>query len=70
MQNVFKREGNVTHERGLFYGRKQRDNETFKKFHSELSDLAGKCDFANAAENIRHNFIMNMRDFDCQREFS
>ena len=26
MQNFFKRERNVTHERGLFYGRKQREN--------------------------------------------
>ena len=32
MQNVFKRERIVTHERGLFYGRKQRENETFEKF--------------------------------------
>ena len=52
MQNVFKRERNVTHERGLFYGRKQRENETFEKFHAELSALAGRCDFANAAENV------------------
>ena len=40
MQNVFKRERNVTHERGLFYGRKQREKETFEKFHEELSGLA------------------------------
>ena len=46
MQNVFKFERNVTHERGLFYGRKQRENETFEKFHAELSALAGRCDFA------------------------
>ena len=70
MQNVFKRERNVTHERGLFYGRKQRENETFEKFHAELSALAGRCDFANAAENVRDIFIMNMRVSDCQRELS
>ena len=69
MQNVFQRERNVTHERGLFYGRKQRENETFEKFHAELSALAGRCDFANAAE-IRDIFIMNMRESDCQRELS
>ena len=56
MQNVFKRERNVTHERGLFYGRKQRENETLEKFHAELSALAGRCDFANAAENVRDFF--------------
>ena len=70
MQNVFKRERNVTHERGLFYGRKQRENETFEKFHAELSALAGRCDFANATENVRDIFIMNMRESDCQRELS
>ena len=70
MQSVFQRERNVTYERGLFYGRKQRENETFKKFHAELSALAGRCDFANAAENVRDIFIMNMRESDCQRELS
>ena len=70
MQNVFQRERNVTHERGLFYGRKQRENETFEKIHAELSALAGRCDFANAAENVRDFFIMNMRESDCQRELS
>ena len=70
MQNVFQRERNVTHERGLFYGRKQRENKTFEKFHAELSALAGRCDFANAAENVRDIFIMNMRESDCQRELS
>ena len=62
MQDVFQRERKVTHERGLFYGRKQRENETFEKFHAELSALAGRCDFANAAENVRDTFIMNMRE--------
>ena len=70
MQNVFQRERHVTHERGLFYGRKQRENETFEKLHAELSALAGRCDFANAAENVRDFFIMNMRESDCQRELS
>ena len=70
LQNVFKRERNLTHERGLFYGRKQRENETFEKFHAELSALAGRCDFANAAENIRDIFILNMRVPKCQRELS
>ena len=70
MQSVFQRERNVTHERGFFYGQKQRENETFKKFHAELSALAGRCDFANAAENVRDIFIMNMRESDCQRELS
>ena len=70
MQSVFQRERNVTHERGLFYGRKQRENETFEKFHAELSALAGRCDFANAAEIVRDIFIMNMRESDCQRELS
>ena len=60
---------NVTHERGLFYGRKQSKNEMFKKFHAELSALAGRCNFANAAKNVRDFFIMNMRESDCQREF-
>ena len=64
MENVFRRERNVTHERGLFYGRKQRENETFEKFH------AGRCDFANAAKNVRDIFIMNTRESDCQRELS
>ena len=70
MQNVFKPERNVTHERGLFYGRKQRENETFEKFHAELSALVGRCDFSNAAENVRDIFIMNMRESDCQQELS
>ena len=70
MQNVSQRERNVTHERGLFYGRKQRENETFEKLHAELSALAGRCDFANAAKNVRDIFIMNMRESDCQRELS
>ena len=70
MENLFQREGNVTHERGLFYGRKQKENETFEKFHAELSALAGRCDFANAAENVRAIFIMNMRESDCQRDLS
>ena len=63
-RKVFKRERNVTHERGLFYVRKQREKETFEKFHAELSALAGRCDFANAAENVRDIFIMNMRESD------
>ena len=70
MQNVFQRERNVTHERGLFYGRKQRENETFEKFHAELSAPAGRCDFANASENVRDLFLMNMRESDCQKELS
>ena len=70
MQIVFKRERNVTHERELFYGLKQRENETFEKFQAELSALAGSCDFDNAAENVRDIFIMNMRESDCQRELS
>ena len=36
MQNVFQRERNVTHERGLFYGQKQRENETFEKFKKQV----------------------------------
>ena len=68
MQNVFQRERNVTHKRGLFYGRKQRQNETFEKFQAKLSALAGRFDFSNAAENVRDIFIMNMRESDCQRE--
>ena len=70
MQNVFQRERNAIHERGLFYGRKQRENETFKKFHAELSALASRCDFANAAENVRDIFIMDMRESKWQRELS
>ena len=70
MQKVFKRKRNVTHERGLFYGRKQRENEMFEKFHAELSVLAARCNFANAAENVRDIFFMNMRKSDCQRELS
>ena len=68
MQIVFKRERNFTHELALFYGKIQRDDETFDKFHAERSALAGRCNFANAAENIRDIFIMNMRESDCQRE--
>ena len=70
MQNVFKQERSVTHRRGLFYGRKQRENETFERFHADLSALAGKCDFANAAEKIRDNFFINLRESDCQKELS
>ena len=70
MQNGFKRERNVTHKRGLLYERKQRESETFEKFHAVLSALDGRCDFANAAENIRDIFIMNMRECECQRELS
>ena len=70
MQSVFQRERNVIHERGLLYGRKQRENETFEKFHAELSALAGRCDFANKAENVRDIFIMNMPESDCQRDLS
>ena len=70
MENLFQRQRNVTHERGLFYGRKQRENELFEKVHAELSTLAGRCDFAYAAENVRDIFIMNMRESDCQRELS
>ena len=66
MQNVFQRERNVTHERELFYGQKQREKETFEKFYAELRALAGRCDFANAAKNVRDIFIMNMRESDCQ----
>ena len=70
MQNVFKREQNMTHERRIFYERKQRENETFEKFHAELSTPAGRCGFANATENVRDIFIMNMQESDCQRELS
>ena len=73
MQKVFKRERNVTHERRLFYGRKQRDNETFEKFQAESSPLTGRCDFANATENIRDIFIKiesRIDRTDCQREMS
>ena len=70
MEYVFQHEQNLTHERGLFYGRKQREKETFEKFHAELSALAGRCHFANAAENVRDIFIMNMRESEDQRELS
>ena len=32
--------------------------------------MAGRCVFANATENIREIFIMNMPEFDCQGELS
>ena len=70
MQNVFKRERNVTHERVLFNRRKQRENEEFEKFYAKLSALAGRCDFANAAENVCDIFILNMLESDCQRKLS
>ena len=70
MQQIFKRDRNIAHERGLFYGRKQKDNEAIEKFHAELSSLDGRCDFANAAENIRDIFIMNRRESDGPRELS
>ena len=70
MQNAFKRERNVKHERGLVYGRKQRDNEMFEKFHVELSAIDGRCDFANTSEKILDIFIINVRKSDCQRELS
>ena len=34
------------------------------------SALAGRCDFANAAENIQDIFIKNIRKSECQRELS
>ena len=40
------------------------------KIYAELSALAGRCDFANAAENVRDIFILNMREPDCQRELA
>ena len=46
------------------------ENETFEKFQAELSAFADRCDFANAAKNVRDIFIMNMRESDCQRELS
>ena len=57
MQNIFQRERNVTHERGLFYGRKQRENETFEKFHAELSALAGRCDYEYAGIGLPTRII-------------
>ena len=35
-----------------------------------MSALAGRCDFANAEENVCDIFIMYMRESDCQRESS
>ena len=64
MERITKRERNVTHWSGLFYGRKQREDELFEKFHAELSALAGRCDFMNAAENVRDIFIMIMSESD------
>ena len=29
----------------------EREDKPFENFHAELSALAGRCDFANAAEN-------------------
>ena len=70
MRNVSKREQNFTHEQGLFYERKQKDNKKFEKFHAKLIALIGRCDFGNGAEIIRDLLIMNMRESDCQPELS
>ena len=42
-EKVFKRERNVTLERGLSYGRKQREHETFENLHVELIALTDKA---------------------------
>ena len=63
MERVYKKELNVTPERGLFYGRKQREHETFEKFHAELSALAALSDFTNAAENVRDILIRNLKEW-------
>ena len=47
MQNVFKRERIIMQERGLF----EKENETFE----ELSALAGRYDFVNAAETVEES---------------
>ena len=53
MESVFKLKRKVTHERGLFYGLKQREHETFEKFHAVLNALARHCNFTNKQKMLR-----------------
>ena len=68
MERVLKRDRNVTHERAYTTDGSNVNLKYLKK--SMPNALAGRCDFTNAAENVRDMLIMNMRDSDCQRELS
>ena len=43
LAEFFERLRNVIHESGLFYVRKQRENETFENFYAELTTVVGRC---------------------------
>ena len=68
MEIAFIRPRNITFDRHVFFSRKKKD-ETVEQFHSDLKELAEKCDFENCEEVIiRDNIITNMLEDDIQRE--
>ena len=69
IQNVSKRERNGTHERGLFYGRKQRENKIFRVLF-EVKRSSRKVWFCQSGRQYSWFIFLNMRESDCQREVS
>ena len=52
-----------------FFGRRQKDNESLKKFHETLSELAKNCKLGELeSELVRDIFITNMRNVEIQKK--
>ena len=61
--DTFQKEPNVTNERFVFFGRKQRDNESMEKFFGALSDLTRGCTSGDPeASIVRDVFLFNSKN--------
>ncbi|KAL1446536.1 hypothetical protein WDU94_003534 [Cyamophila willieti] len=53
---------NVSHERYKFFGRSQKDNETFNEYYIDLMNIAKNCEFDNQLEsNLKAKIVYGIR---------
>ena len=71
LETEFKKERYKTYKPFQLLARKQQIGESMEQFHSVLSGLAARCNFAALeTRNLRDLFIVNMNKREAQNELS
>ena len=69
LKTTFTVSTNLTYELYKFFGRRQKDNESLKKLHETLSELAKNCKLGELeSELLRDIIITNMRNVEIQKK--
>lgn len=53
---------NILSERSKFFARKQKENETYDQYVTELRKLSSLCEFSNPQEALRDQFAINIKN--------